>query len=122
GQENDDLRLTWLLAQTIDACSERRTDGGSVFDAADLNAVEVLLKPVGIEWERTDEIRRASEPDQPGAVVRSGVDEFRDDRFHHIQAFDRFSIDLEIERFHRAGAVHGEDHVNAASVDGGSAA
>ena len=122
GQEHDDLRFARLLAQAVDARGQRRADGGAVFHGADLHAVEVLLEPVVIERERADEIRRAGETDEADAVVGPRVDELRDDGFHDIEPVGGLAFEFEVERFHRARAVHGEDHVHAAGFDGGGAA
>ena len=73
-------------------------------------------KPIVVERQRADEIRRTGKRDHADAVVGPVLDELRDDGLHDIDAVDRLAVDLEIQRLHRAGHIQRQHDVNAAGL------
>ena len=103
--------------QPIDAGGDRRTDGRTVVDAADVHTFQILFQPIMIESNGTHQIRGTGEGDEADAIVGPFLDELRDHRFDHVDAIDPLIVDQEIQRLHRAGHVQTQHDVDPIGGD-----
>ena len=79
-------------AQAVDAGCDRRTDGRAVVDGSDADALEVLLQPIVIERDRTDQEGHTGERNEADAIVGPLFDELRDHGFDHFDAIDSLLV------------------------------
>ena len=120
-EQNGDLRFRRRHAQPIDAGGDAFADGGSIVDRGDGQVREVLLQPVVIQRERTDQRGHPGEGDETDAIVGPLLDEFRDHGFDDLDAADAPVLDGEVQCLHRTGDVESQNDIDAVQVDDGAA-
>ena len=74
-----------------------------------------------IVGERADQVRPTRESDESDAVIGAFRDELGDGVFDGREAVDAFAFEFEVECFHGAGDVDGEEDVDTACLGFGGA-